>query len=121
MKISDILFEGYTDQIQDEVLNLLAIAHARELTSIPVNQLIIDLRKLGYAIDRQSIGEILDNIELVSSHDEKTIKLNGSKEEISDITDIEDIMNMDSETEREPDIDPIDAAALRKSKKDMNI
>lgn len=121
MKVSEILVENYVDQIHDEIVNLLSVVQARNVNQIKKSQLVIDLRKMGYTIGLDSIDEILDNIDIIASHDKSSITLNGDNHD-NDISDISDLRNMvDNFQTQEPEVDPIDAAALRKSKKDMNL
>jgi hypothetical protein len=75
MRVQEIVESVYKDNLRDTVVNLLTAVRSEGITEIDTDQLVIDLQNQGYSVDNRTIFTILKNLPIVSSADEKTIKI----------------------------------------------
>lgn len=59
MKVSEILKEGYIDDLTADLDNILANAKARGLSSVKTDQVVKTLIDMGYSVDKSSIFSAL--------------------------------------------------------------
>lgn len=67
MKIKEIVTEGYVDQLHSDLNNILVAARARGITEIPTDDLVLQLTRLGYAVDAASLPSALEDNPMVQS------------------------------------------------------
>ena len=132
MRFYEIITESiYTDELKNEIINLLSIASARGMDKFQISHLIKNLKNYGIDADVESVTELLNGLQIVSSVDNDMIVLNAySADDISDefsSMDQEEISPSDELDVSDTDIDDmssweedrVDTAAKRQAKKGL--
>lgn len=124
MRYHNLIFEnGYIKNLKDEIINLLAISSSIGIDNVKTPLLVKDLRGMGYEVDRQTILNILDEIEIVTSADSSIINISTydtDNDEPSEIPDFEDETPFGGFDDEDDIDDAVDDAAKEKSMKDIS-
>ena len=90
MLIEEIINENeYTDELYNDVINLLIVTADEGIREIKTENLLNDLLEMGYSVDEQTILDLLDNVDIVQIANDDTIKIS--------VTDGEHLVGADSE------------------------
>jgi hypothetical protein len=100
--------DTYMDDLKDAVITLLSVTAAEGIDTIKTDQLIIDLRSLGFSVDIRGIFPVLDGMQIVANANKENIQL-----QIYD-----DAFSMNDD-EKEAGRDAIDKKAKSMSTKDI--
>lgn len=75
MRAAELFENDYTEDLRSEIITLLVAVNAQGITSVKTKNLLIDLEDQGYAVDQDSLLEILDELEIVSTANADTIEI----------------------------------------------
>ena len=76
MRIAEILQEShYTDELQNDITNLLIAVAEDGIFKVETQNLLNDLQNMGYSIDEESILDVLDTIGIVRDANPETIDI----------------------------------------------
>jgi len=73
--IAQIICEDNVDELRDTIISLLTAVAAEGLTNVGTVQILKDLRRSGYTINRAQLQQLLQNIPIVKSADRDTISV----------------------------------------------
>jgi len=73
MRLRDLIESEYNDDLRSEVITLLTAISAEGIKNVGTNNLLRDLELQGFAVDKQSLLELLQTIEIVSTATEDEI------------------------------------------------
>ena len=93
MRFKDLILESSVDELESEIIDMLAALHAEGITEINTQNLLNDLTNEFNPIDEERLVELLNNLPIVSDADENSITL----------ADISDISNDDFDIPEPPD------------------
>ena len=118
MRYHQLVFEStYIQELKDDIINLLSMSKSQGISKIRTPMLINDLKSIGYDIDENSILPLLDEIEIVSSSDNKFVEINGSGENIDNTDDDMEIPKLDQEPLDDMNLDTKDDVVDRLARK----
>jgi hypothetical protein len=75
MKAIEILVEGYSEQLEVDLQDLLAAAKGRGLSSVPTNMLVQQLQSMGHNINNSSIMSVLNGNPFVQTATPEQVNL----------------------------------------------
>lgn len=78
MRFRELVESDYMTDLRTEIITLLTTISAEGIDEVDTQNLLVDLEEQGYAIDEESLLEILDSIEIVSSASAETIQISTS-------------------------------------------
>ena len=84
MRLRQLVENDYTQELQDEIVNLLTAISAEGLETIDTDQLILDLQQQGFSINKNSLFTILNSLPIVANANDETISIRPSGERPSD-------------------------------------
>lgn len=122
MRYHNLIFEnGYIENLKDEIINLLTISSSIGMNNVKTSLLVKDLKGMGYEVNSDTILDILNDIDIVTSADSKMINISTFKpeKEIEDIPDFEQDDAMFGGFEDEDENDAVDDSATEKSLRDI--
>ena len=67
MKASELFDRDYTEDLRSEIITLLTAASAQGYDEIDTHNLVLDLEEQGFAVDEESLLDILDELDVVST------------------------------------------------------
>lgn len=98
----------YIEDLRSEVITLLAAVSAEGIDKVDTQNLLLDLEQQGFAVDEQSLLELLDGLEIVATANSDTIEISTS--------DVDMMVGQDSE---EVEKDRVDDLAAKKATDDI--
>lgn len=86
MRIREILYEDYNQDLNNDLDNILVSAKAKDINDIDPNVIVRQLQHMGYSIDVGSLITLLQNNPNVQNASPEGIRLTGddSSDEFSD-------------------------------------
>lgn len=108
MRASELFETDYNDDLHSEVINLLAAISAEGIDEVDTQNLLNDLSQQGYAVDEQSLLELLDGLDIVSTASADSIQISTS-----------DTDAMVGDEADEIEADRVDKLAKKKSSDDL--
>lgn len=67
MRAYELFESDYTEDLRSEIITLLTAVSAEGVTEVDMQNLLNDLEQQGYAVDEQSLLDILSTIEIVAT------------------------------------------------------
>ena len=67
--------EDYSQELQDDVTNLLVAISAEGISEVDMDQLKVDLQNMGYNINTKNLFDIVSNLPVVSNASYNKIEL----------------------------------------------
>ena len=122
MRYHNLIFEnGYIENLKDEIINLLTISSSIGINDVKTSLLVRDLMGMGYEVNKQTILDILNEIDIVTSADSDVINISTfqSDEEIADIPDFEQDDAAFGGFEDDEEENAVDDSATEKSLRDI--
>lgn len=122
MRYHNLIFEnGYIENLKDEIINLLTISSSIGINDVKTSLLVRDLVGMGYEVNKQTILDILNEIDIVTSADSDVINISTfqSDEEIADIPDFEQDDAAFGGFEDDEEENAVDDSATEKSLRDI--
>lgn len=132
MRLHQLLKEnGYMENLKDDVINLLTISSSIGIEKIKTKYLVKDLLDMGYEVDEKTILSLLDEIDIVTDANNKTINISTIyPEEETDLPDFdespigdfddEDQSDDNQEDEEDDGVSKeVEKSATKKSMKDI--
>jgi len=122
MKYSQLISEtDYMADMKDEIINLLSIASSRGITNIKTSFLVKDLKNLGFEIDLDTIVDVMNDIDIVSSADTNKITLGSDNDELTtpEFGDESPLGGFDDK--QDSGDTPVDQMAKRQATKDIKL
>ena len=122
MKYSQLISEtDYMADMKDEIINLLSIASSRGITNIKTSFLVKDLKNLGFEIDLDTIVDVMNDIDIVSSADTNKITLGSDNDELTtpEFGDESPLGGFDDKPDSGDT--PVDQMAKRQATKDIKL
>lgn len=121
-----VLESAYTEDLKDEILNLLTIASARGIKNLRTSFLVKDLKNLGFEVDVDTIVTAMNGIDMVASADKDKIQISSPTDNKSANDDVEVPQYDDSPfggfDEEDPDAETsVDKAAAKQAIKDIKL
>jgi len=75
MRFRELFDSDYSNDLRSEVITLLTAISAEGLDEVSTQSLLIDLEEQGFAIDEQTLLDLLDNIDIVSTANADNIQI----------------------------------------------
>lgn len=75
MRFSELFESDYNDDLRSEIITLLTAVSAEGIDTVETKNLLNDLEHQGYAVDEQSLLELLGDLDIVSSANADTIDI----------------------------------------------
>lgn len=112
----------YLENLKDEIVNLLTISSAIGINNIKTPLLVRDLIGMGYEVNDETILEILNNLDIVTSADSEKISISTIEkdDEMEDIPDFEQDGGAFGGFDDESEESEVDDSATEKSLRDIN-
>ena len=112
MKIFEIVMaEDYSQELQDDVTNLLVAISAEGIGEVDMDQVKVDLQNMGYNIATKDLFDIVSNLPIVSNASYNKIELNTDADTTGD-----DAAEQDTEDDDQKTVDDL---ADKQVKKDI--
>lgn len=108
MRARELFESDYNDDLRSEIITLLTAISAEGIKEVDTQNLLLDLEAQGFAVDSESLLELLNTIEIVST---------ATKEKISIATSDADMMMGADAAEIEQD--RVDNMATDQATKDL--
>lgn len=122
MRYHNLIFENnYINDLKDEIVNLLTISSSIGINNVKTILLVRDLVGMGYEVNKQTILDILNEIDIVTSADSNIINISTfqSDDEFGDIPDFEQDDGAFGGFEDEEEESFVDDSATEKSLRDI--
>lgn len=84
MRFRQLVESDYEKDLQDEIVNLLTAISAEGLGTVDTDQLILDLQKAGFSINKNALFATLNQLPIVANANDETISIKPSGERPSD-------------------------------------
>ena len=78
MRFAELFENDYTDDIQSEIITLLATVSATGVKEVKTSNLLKDLLNMGYSVDEDTLLEILDDLDIVATANKDDISISTS-------------------------------------------
>lgn len=78
MRAYELFESDYNEDLRSEVITLLTAVSAEGVNEVNTNNLLLDLEAQGYAVDEQSLLELLNTLEIVAQATPETIQISTS-------------------------------------------
>lgn len=78
MRFIELVETSYIDDLRSEVINLLTSVSAEGIDEVDTQNLLIDLESIGFAVDEESLLELLDSLPIVATASADTIQISTS-------------------------------------------
>ncbi len=75
MRAHELFDSDYNEDLRSEVITLLTAVSAEGIDQVKTQNLLIDLENQGYAVDEQSLLELLNTMEVVATANSDTIEI----------------------------------------------
>lgn len=75
MRAFELFESDYNEDLRSEVITLLTAISAEGVDKIDTQNLLLDLEAQGYAVDEQTLVELLNSIEIVATATPETIEI----------------------------------------------
>ena len=75
MRFRELFESDYSDDLRSEIITLMTAVSAEGIDEISTRSLLIDLTNQGYAVDEQTLLDIVDTLDIVSKADSETIEI----------------------------------------------
>ena len=112
MKILEVVMteDDYSQNLEDDITNLLVAISAEGIGEVDMDQLKTDLQNMGYTIDTKSLFNIVSNLPVVS---------NASYNKIELVTDVDTSGEDPAQDTEDDDQKTVDDLADKQVKKDL--
>ena len=112
MKILEVVMteDDYSQNLEDDITNLLVAISAEGIGEVDMDQLKTDLQNMGYTIDTRSLFNIVSNLPVVS---------NASYNKIELVTDVDTSGDDPAQDTEDDDQKTVDDLADKQVKKDL--
>ena len=112
MKILEVVMteDDYSQNLEDDITNLLVAISAEGIGEVDMDQLKTDLQNMGYTIDTRSLFNIVSNLPVVS---------NASYNKIELVTDVDTTGDDPAQDTEDDDQKTVDDLADKQVKKDL--
>lgn len=112
MKIFEVaIVEEYSQELQDDITNLLVAISAEGIGEVDMDQVKVDLQNMGYNIATKDLFDIVSNLPIVSNASYNKIELNTDADTTGD-----DAAEQDTEDDDQKTVDDL---ADKQVKKDI--
>lgn len=75
MRARELFDSDYNEDLRSEVITLLAAVSAEGIDQVDTQNLLNDLNQQGYAVDTESLLELLNTLEIVATASADTIEI----------------------------------------------
>ena len=75
MRARELFESDYNEDLRSEVITLLTAVSAEGIDQVDTQNLLNDLEQQGYAIDTQSLLDLLNTLEIVATANAETIEI----------------------------------------------